>query len=842
MGGVEKRPSLRRWILLAAVVLAVVAFVLPPLVNINRYQHRIADSIGRSIGRPVHISSVKLRLLPLPGLEFSDFSVEEDPHFGAEPTLHSSSVVAYLRLLSLWRGRLEVSRIHFDDASLNLVREPNGGWNLASVLVQAAHIPNAPTGQRYAGSAPRFPYIEAENTRINFKQGNEKKPLSFLNSDLSISLAPGDEWEVHFRAQPVRTDLDLDLADTGVLRVDGTLRRAPSMGEMPLHLKVEWTGVPLGQLSRLTLGGDIGWRGGLDVEAEVSGTAGLAQINARMKVAGLHRAEFTPARPLDLATSCQASFRRESRSLEGISCASPVGDGTLLLTGSIQEAQTPPQANLTLEISRVPAAAVLTGLQEVRSGLGAGVQATGAVNGQFHYTSQSGRQPLISGEVALAALSLAPSDSGKPFLLAPVRLRCDSSQAANAGSPALLLQPVRLAMGAPVPATVDGRFTPAGFDLHVSGASSVARLQQFNKGFGLLGNSPAALGEVGIAALDLNLRGKWLLPVPDSDHPIASSTAEGSITIRNAELTTPYLSQPLRIASAQAILGPAQIAWTNASISYGRLEGRGTLEYPTLCTGSKGCVGHFSLIAPGLDLGALQSTLLGAGEGGELLRHLLDRIDRHSVKWPDLSGTVQIDELSTGKLVVHDAIGAVDISGNTIRIRSLNGHFANGTVHLAGMVDASGDQPQYQLELQVTNAAPSALASIFEERWGTGLANFSAQLRMSGFDGQELARSATGTLHWNWTKGGLAAETPLPVAGQPFLHFDQWSADAAIADSTIKITHSLLARGQEAIPLSGTISFGREIDLRGGSPANAVAITGTLEHPEVKVISEEVEN
>src|ERR1700744_1082733 len=103
MGGEEKRPSPRRRIALAALLLAVVAFVLPPLVNINRYQHRIADGIGLSIGRPVHISSVKLRLLPWPGFEFSDFSVEEDPRFGAEPILHSTSVVADLRILSLWR-------------------------------------------------------------------------------------------------------------------------------------------------------------------------------------------------------------------------------------------------------------------------------------------------------------------------------------------------------------------------------------------------------------------------------------------------------------------------------------------------------------------------------------------------------------------------------------------------------------------------------------------------------------------------------------------------------------------------------------------------------------------
>jgi hypothetical protein len=757
--------------------------------------------------------------------------------------------VADLRLLSLWRGKLEVSRIHFDDASLNLVREPNGGWNFASVLVQAAHIPNAPTGQRYAGSAPRFPYIEAENTRINFKEGNEKKPLSFLNSDLSISLAPGDAWELHFRAQPVRTDSVLDLSDTGMLRIDGTLHRAPLLAEMPLQLKVEWNGVPLGQLSRLTLGSDIGWRGGLDVEALVEGTAELAHISTSLKVAGLHRSEFTPPHPLDVETTCQASFRRESRSLDGIACTSPVGDGALLLAGSIQEVQTRPQAQLTLAIDRVPAAAVLAALQEVRTGLGAGVQAAGALNGHFQYATQDGRPPSIAGEVALDSLSLTPPDSGKPFLLGPVRLRCESPEAGNdaTGAPSLLLQPVRLAMGAPVPVTVDGRFTPAGFDLHLGGVTTLARLKAVSKTFALLSGT-------GTATLDLDLRGKWLLPVPDSEHPVVGSTAEGSIVIRNAELTTSYLSQPLKIASAQGIVSPTQVEWTNASFSYGKLEAQGTLEYPTLCTppGSPAsalagvdttpCAGHFSLVFTTLDLAALQSTLLGTGEGGQLLRQILDRIDRRSVKWPDLSGSVRIGALSTGKLVVHDAVGALDISGNSIKIRSLNGHLANGTMHLAGMVDASGDQPAYQLDVQVTNAAPSALGSIFDEHWGSGLANFSAQITMSGFDEQDLIRSAAGSFRWDWTKGGLAADEPLPVAAQPVVHFDQWSADASVAESTIKITHSLLARGQDAIPLSGTISFNRELDMKGGSAAHPFAITGTLQHPEVKTIEEPVEN
>jgi hypothetical protein len=506
--------------------------------------------------------------------------------------------------------------------------------------------------------------------------------------------------------------------------------------------------------------------------------------------------------------------------------------------------QTHPQAQLTLTLHRVPAAAMLAALQAVRSGLGAGVNAAGALNGHFQYSTQDGRPPTIAGEMALDSLSLTPPDSGKPFLLGPVRLRCESPEA---GSPALLLQPVRLAMGAPVPVTVDGRFTPAGFDMHLGGVTSLARLKAFGRTVGLLGGA-------GTAALDLDVRGKWLLPVPDSEHPVVASTAEGSIAIRNAELTTSYLSQPLKIASAQGILSPTQIEWTNASISYGKLEAQGTLDYPTLCPGpgspasslagvdTTPCAGRFSLVFPTLDLAALQSTLLGTSEGGQLLRQILDRIDRHSVKWPNLSGTVRIGALSTGKLVVHDAIGALDISGSSIKIRSLNGHVANGTMHLAGSVDASGDQPDYQLDVQVTNAAPSALGSIFDEHWGTGLANFSAQISMSGFEAQDLIRSATGSLRWDWTKGGLAAEEPLPVAAQPFIHFDQWSADAAIAESTIKITHSLLARGQEAIPLSGTISFDREIDMKGGTAAHPFAITGTLQHPQVKAMEEQVEN
>ena len=194
----------REWGLLVAVVLLLAAAVLPPLVNIGRYQRRIASSISTSLGRPVHMRGVHLRALPSPGIVMTDFEIEEDPAFGAEPSLKAPSVVAQLRLASLWRGRLEVGRIDLDEASINLVRDAAGRWNAGAILTKASTLQNAPTAQTHASAAPRFPYISATNARLNFKQGAEKTPFSLFNADLSMWLSAPDEWQLRLEAQPVR--------------------------------------------------------------------------------------------------------------------------------------------------------------------------------------------------------------------------------------------------------------------------------------------------------------------------------------------------------------------------------------------------------------------------------------------------------------------------------------------------------------------------------------------------------------------------------------------------------------------------------------------------------------
>src|SRR6185437_16441913 len=168
MTEVAQKTRARRglWIALAGLVLVLAATFVPPAISSSRYKGRIAELVAQSLGRPVHLSGVELRLLPWPSFVLSNFVVEEDPAYGAEPVLHADTVTTDVRLLALWRGRFEIGSIKVENASLNLVRMPGGRWNLDPIFrTAAAKAGAAINGDK--GHTLRLPYLEATQSRIN---------------------------------------------------------------------------------------------------------------------------------------------------------------------------------------------------------------------------------------------------------------------------------------------------------------------------------------------------------------------------------------------------------------------------------------------------------------------------------------------------------------------------------------------------------------------------------------------------------------------------------------------------------------------------------------------------
>jgi uncharacterized protein involved in outer membrane biogenesis len=131
-------PSFKRGARWLTVLLLLSLFLIRP--GANRMKTRIVRSISLALGRPVEAASVRVRLLPQPGFELENFVVHDDRAFGEEPMLRAQEVTASLRLISLLRGRLEITRLSLTEPSLNLVRDRESHWNLESLIERAARV------------------------------------------------------------------------------------------------------------------------------------------------------------------------------------------------------------------------------------------------------------------------------------------------------------------------------------------------------------------------------------------------------------------------------------------------------------------------------------------------------------------------------------------------------------------------------------------------------------------------------------------------------------------------------------------------------------------------------
>ena len=103
-------------------------------------------------------------------------------------------------------------------------------------------------------------------TDASTSSSDRKKSRTAL-TDANFALWQDSEntWGVRLKGQPMRTDFNL--SDTGRLEVDGSWQRAANLHQTPLQFTLQWDGAQLGQATKLTVGQDKGWRGGIALSA-----------------------------------------------------------------------------------------------------------------------------------------------------------------------------------------------------------------------------------------------------------------------------------------------------------------------------------------------------------------------------------------------------------------------------------------------------------------------------------------------------------------------------------------------------------------------------------------------
>lgn len=859
---------------LIAVLVVIIVFVVPPMISIGRYKSRITQIISASFGRPVRLSSVELRLLPWPGFVLTDLSVAEDPAYGAEPVLHANSVTANIRLLPLWRGKLEISSLNVDEASLNVVRAAPGRWNLDPLFRTAA----AKAG---VASAPahRFPYLEATNSRINFKDGAEKLPFSLINTDLSFWQESPGEWRLRLRGQPARTDVTLDLGDTGVVRLEASIHRAPELHLMPLHVDLDWREAQLGQLSRLLIGYDPGWRGDLTGELHLDGTPDAAKVTARLSATGVHRAEFEPVSPLDFDANCGFVYHYSRRALDDIVCDSPLGDGRLRLTGDVPGADA--ASNLTVGLDHIPVGAGLDILRTLRSGIDPGLTASGSISGKLAYTGDGARPPALkpaqvrrgrmraapqgplTGSLTVEGFTLSGGGLNVPLhapklVLEPVEI--GASAHSNAGVAEALAGTAAIPAGGAAPLTVNLKLALYGYEAGLHGPVSLARAREFVHAAGLP-NAEALEGLAGEPmTANLTVEGPWLPREDDLASGVAGAGTQGAgpakglaleassfnagvrpatdhlggtIMLHDDSWRADYLAGHVQIAEATLHLGDGALRWDPVAFTYGPVKGTVSVTLAANCPGGQAaavapdaCVPHFVAEFGALDADALQVALLGVRQKGSLLSDLIDRFHAASAPlWPAMNGTVKADSLIMGPLTLRAASATVKIADQSADFSNLQAGVLGGQVKAGGTVRwAAGDQaaPEYTVAAHCTGLNASAVGQLLAMRWSGGPIKMDGKVDLSGFTAKELAASANGTLHFDWGHGGVAALGRKHVAGgskmeampAALAHFNDWNGDAKIGKDEVTLGKNQLAGSGRKAAVEGAVSFGKPPKVR----------------------------
>jgi hypothetical protein len=831
------------------VLLLLLATVVAPWINVSRFRRRIVQSISEGLGRPVHVGSVSFQLFPQPAFILSDFSVAEDPAFGAEPVMTADTVTAKLRASTLWRRRVDVATLSFEDPSINLVRNAEGQWDFVPVLEHASTPQDA--------ALEEFPYVEATGARVNFKFGNEKQPFSLMDADLALWKETTGQWHVRLKAQPVRTDLEQ--SDTGEVRAEAVLQYDTASGEVPITAHAEWRKAPLGGAIRLLTGNDAGWRGTVDISADATGTLAAADVALRTQVEGFRRVEFVPATEMDWEIRCKAHYARALAQFSSIVCEAPLDTGSLQLTGTLsmlpQPAGAPASASSSVQatLHQVPMNFALNLMRHVYAGVPAQASATGELNGQvactdapamhsapctgaLHTARWTLKLPDLPQPLAFSPMDIVPGSSAAPPARKIARTPLPAStlpppqalQEAAHPAAAFIVGPIHVSLGTAIPVTITGVLTTQGHTLAVSGPATLDALLPVAHGLGWTAFPAQVRSARGDAQLKLAWQGNWS-PVPASATAAGPSPNlwTGTVQLRGASIRLQDCPGHIQLVSATVQMSPEAVIWTGLHGSYLKEGFDGGLQFGTTTATDTPPSRTFHLHVDTLNAGALQTAIATAAPSSSRLLDLVGRWTGTSPALPKLTGQLLADRLNVGTFSVKNALLEMRIEGRKATISSITGAALGGALDGSGSIDWGTGGPVYQGKLSFRQIQPNAVAALFHAHsWGHGNADLDLEGTARGTTGRELEQQATASFSFQWKKGGWDAPA---LAKTPLARFHQLALQGKIQGQTVQVLSGQFSAVPQAQSVTGTVTFDGDLALK--LHPSMLQIGGTLARP-----------
>jgi hypothetical protein len=838
--------------LAAVAALLLVLFLWRP--GVYKLRDRIAGSIGSALNRKVTLDNVSLHFLPRPGFDLEGLVIYDDPAFSAEPMMRAQEVSAAIRLRSLLRGRIEIATLSASEASVNLVRNNEGRWNLASLLERNAQIPVAPTAKPASESRPAFPYLEATGARINFKIGQTKKSYALMDADVALWQDSENSWGARIKAEPVRTDFNL--TDTGLVQINAAWQRATSLRLTPVQIIAQWQKGQLGQITKLLSGKDRGWRGGVTLSAKLSGTPEALHIESQTVVNDFHRYDIAGNDTLRLGMDCSGRYSVVTRFLGDLLCESPVNGGTIRLRGGAILSTPRPDYHLTVSATKVPLSSVVRLVVQAKKQLPRDLMASGLLNAEFLLRNnyQSGLNSAINGQLECLPLWSGTgsatdvrllSNAGKDeiaFGTVPLALVGDSpcvsprdrrgrpkTQAQQndpePAEPHLRIGPVALALHAAAPVNAGGWVSSAGYRFFLRGDVELKNLFRLENVLGLPTARPAAEGD---AQLDVSVSGPWQGFAP----PVTLGTAQ----LRNVRGEMFGLNTPIEIGSTAVSLTPDAV-WLQKIVAHtGDTHWSGAVTVPRPCV-APNCVLQFDLAADQLSTGDLLEWFAPHAAKRPWYRILSSDQAQGSSPLQAIRarGNLHVGRFGFKKMVAIQVVSQVDVDRGKITLTALHGQLLQGTHQGNWIIDVSGfDPPKQPVHYHgsgiLQNISLEQVGSLMGDAWVSGTGDGKFELDGSGDSFRELLASSTGKLQFVMRNGRFAYVEIPGFAGPLQVH--RFAGDLRLTKTLWELSAGKLEARDGIYNVSGTASPAKGLDfVLTRSDEQAWTLAGTLAKP-----------
>jgi AsmA protein len=427
-------------------IIVVAAVVFAATFNVNKYRGTIQSELEKRLGRQVTLGDMHLSVFP-PRFRVQNLAIADDPRLKSEkPFVQAQELDVAVKLLPLLHKSVEVSSLNLQRPTVELIKNPQGVWNFASI--GATQEQNAPTPAEKQPQ-PAKPSAGKQTSQAPQPTAGESQKSEQLALDRLV-IQDGQVAITDQQAKTPRTVYD---------HIDVTLKNftpnepftldaaahLPGSGAQEVRLQGDGGPVVQGQPAATPFRGTLSLKqvGVADLskflnspalvntDGTLSGETKIVNEGGKLTASGQTNIQNAKIHGIDLGYPIAAQYDVTDELLADMltvrNTTIKLGPTPLFINGTVNSKGTPAQLNLNLKANNVSIAEMAKLAATSGMALTPGTTVTGNVNADITARGPADK-PALNGTVNGSNIQLSGKEAPQPVQIPAINLNLTPAQ------------------------------------------------------------------------------------------------------------------------------------------------------------------------------------------------------------------------------------------------------------------------------------------------------------------------------------------------------------------------------------------------------------------------------